>query len=352
MSPIHFSRPEMLHLLWLVPLFVAIYAYAGSRRKRALALFAEAGLLGKLTLSASPARRRWKQALVCASLILVAVGMSRPGWNPEAKKVERTGRDVVFLLDVSRSMLAEDLSPNRLERAKLAIADCTARLRGDRVALVAFAGTAAVKCPLTLDYGFFRTMLKDLSTQSIDRGGTALGDALRKAMDEVYTDREKKFKDLILITDGEDHDSFPVEAAEEAGKRGIRLLAVGLGSESEGSRVPVTDASGRKTFLTYRGEEVWSRLDGDTLRKMVSATPGGKYLNVATGSIDLGEVYEQLVTTAEKRELESKSLTRYEEKFQIFLGLAFLFLALELLISERSSNRAGSEKPTKSTGSL
>jgi Ca-activated chloride channel homolog len=212
---------------------------------------------------------------------------------------------------------------------------------------VAFAGTAAVKCPLTLDYGFFRTMLKDNSTESISRGGTAIGDALRKAMDEVYTDREKKFKDLILITDGEDHESFPVEAAEEAGKRGSRLLAVGLGNESEGGRIPITDSAGRKTFLTYRGQEVWSRLDGDTLRKMVNVTSGGKYLNVATGSIDLGEVYEQLVATAEKRELESKSLTRYEEKFQIFLGLAFFLLSLELLISERKNNHRDIEAQSK-----
>ena len=335
MSPIHFSRIEMLYLLWLIPGLVALSVYASQRRKEALRKFAEAGLLGRLNLSASPVRRRWKQILIATSVALCVFGLARPGWNPETRKVERTGRDVVFLLDVSKSMLAEDLRPNRLERAKLAIGDCVDRLQGDRVALVAFAGTAAVKCPLTLDYGFFRTMLRDISTGSIARGGTAIGDALRKAMDEVYTDREKKFKDMILITDGEDHDSFPVEAAEEAGKRGIRLLAVGIGSETEGSRIPITEASGRKTFLTYRGQEVWSRLDGDTLRKMVNVTPGGKYLNVATGSIDLGQVYEQLVATAEKRELESKTMTRYEEKFQIFLALAFLLLSLELVISER-----------------
>jgi Ca-activated chloride channel family protein len=337
----------MLHLLWLIPLLVALFLHSSHRRKQALQKFAEAGLLLRLSLSTSPVRRRWKQALACCAVGMIVLALARPGWNPETRKVERTGRDVVFLLDVSKSMLAEDLPPNRLERAKLSIADCLDRLQGDRVGLVAFAGTAAVKCPLTLDYGFFRTMLQDISTDSISRGGTAIGDALRKAMDEVYTDREKKFKDLVLITDGEDHDSFPVEAAEEAGKRGIRMLAIGLGNESEGGRIPITDTSGRKTFLTYRGQEVWSRLDGDTLRKMVNVTPGGKYLNVATGSIDLGEVYEQLVATAEKRELESKSLTRYEEKFQVFLGLAFFLLSLELLISERKTYRRDAEDAEK-----
>jgi Ca-activated chloride channel homolog len=346
-SPIHFSRIEMLHLLWLVPGLVALFLYASAQRKGALRRFADAGLLDRLSFSVNPVRRRWKQALLVATVVLCAIALARPGWNPEMRKVERSGRDVVFLLDVSRSMLAEDLKPNRMERSKLAVADCVDRLQGDRVALVAFAGTAAVKCPLTLDYGFFRTMLKDIGTDSISRGGTAIGDALRKAMDEVFTDREKQFKDLILITDGEDHDSFPVQAAEEAGKRGIRLLALGIGSETEGSRIPITDASGRRAFLSYRGQEIWSRLDGDTLRKMVNVTPGGKYLNVATGSIDLGQVYEQLVASADKRELESKTMTRYEEKFQVFLGLAFFLLCIELVLSERRTHRRDAESAEK-----
>jgi len=335
MSTIHFGNLPALNLLWILPLIAGIFLYAAHRRRRALESFAEAGLLPRLHQSVSLVRRRWKQGLILAAFALAAFSLARPAWNPEARKVERTGRDVVFLLDVSRSMLAEDLTPSRLDRAKLAISDCIDGLEGDRVGLVAFAGTAAVKCPLTLDYGFFRTMLEDLDTDSISRGGTAIGDALRRAMDEVFLDEEKKFKDLILITDGEDHDSFPLEAAKEAGERGIRLIAIGLGDEGEGSRIPVTDRQGRKTFLTHKGREVWTRLDGGTLRKMVNATPGGRYLNVATGTFDLGEVYANLVAAAERRELESRTLERYEEKYQIFLGFAFLLLCLELLLNER-----------------
>jgi Ca-activated chloride channel family protein len=232
-------------------------------------------------------------------------------------------------------MLAEDLAPNRLERAKLAIADAVERLQGDRVGLVAFAGTAAVKCPLTHDYGFFRMMLEDVSVGSISRGGTMIGDAIRKTLDEVFDDQEKQFKDLILITDGEDHDSFPVQAAEAAGERGVRILAIGLGDENEGRRIPITDANGRKTFLKYQGREVWSRLDADTLRKMVNATPGGKYLNVSTGTLDLGDVYQKLIASAEKKELESKTIKRYEEKYQIFLSIGLILLCLEIMVSER-----------------
>jgi Ca-activated chloride channel family protein len=242
-------------------------------------------------------------------------------------------------------MLAEDLAPNRLERAKLAIEDCLERLQGDRVALVVFAGTAAVKSPLTLDYGFFRFILDDISIQSIARGGTMIGDALRKTLDEVFDDQEKEHKDIILITDGEDHDSFPVEAAKEVGERGVRLIAIGLGDENEGRRIPITDADGRRTFMTHNGVEVWSRLDADTLRKMVNATPGGKYLNVATGAINLGEVYEQLVASAERKTVESQTITQYEEKFQVFLGLAICALCCEMFVSERSRPKSDEGNP-------
>ena len=162
-----------------------------------------------------------------------------------------------------------------------------------------------------------------------------IGDALRKSMDEVFDNREKKFKDIILITDGEDHDSFPVEAASDAGDRGIRIIAIGIGDEDQGRRIPVTDKTGHKTFLKYDGREVWTKLDADTLRKMVNSTPGGRYLNVATGTIDLGDVYIKLIASAEKKALESKAIKRYEDKFQIFAALMFALLVVELLVSER-----------------
>ena len=335
MTGVRLHHVEMLYLLWVIPLLLGLYVYAGSRRRRALVVFAEAGLLRVINVSMSAARRRWKAALVLAAFALGVAALSRPAWNPKPKKIERRGRDVVFLLDVSKSMLAEDLAPNRLERAKIAIIDCIDRLQGDRVGLVVFAGTAVPKCPLTLDYGFFRTMLEGVSTDSVSRGGTHIGDAIRKALNSVFDDQQKKYKDIILITDGEDHDSFPEDAAADAGKRGIRLIAIGIGDENQGKRIPITDESGRRTFLKYKGEEVWSKLDGDTLRKMANSTPGGKYLNVATGAIDLGEVYTQLVAGAEKKALEAKTIKRYEEKFQVFLGVAFALLCAEMIIGER-----------------
>ena len=334
MSGIKLQSIEMLYLLWFLPLLLGLFLYSAGRRKQLLERFLHTNLQPKLVFI-NPVRRRWKAALLLAAFALLVIALARPAWNLQQTKVTRSGRDVVFVLDVSKSMLAEDLVPNRLERAKLAVSDVIASLRGDRVGLLVFAGTAAVKCPLTLDYGFFKMMLDNVSTDSISRGGTMIGDAIRVVLDQMLDKQEKKYKDIVLITDGEDHESFPVEAAKEAAEKGVRLFIVGLGDEDEGKRIPVTDESGRRTYMKYREQEVWSRLDADTLRKMAMATPGGRYLNVATGTIDLGEVYLQLIGSAEKKELEEETIQKYEEKFQVFLAFAFVLLFLEIMISEQ-----------------
>lgn len=349
MSPIRLENPEALHLLWLLPLLLGVAAYRFHKKDQALRAFAEKALLERINRSVSRVRQWWKAVLVFAGTGLMVLALARPAWSPKPAKVETTGRDIVFVLDVSRSMLAEDLKPNRLDRAKLAMRDLVDQLEGDRVALVAFAGTAVVKCPLTQDYGFFRLMLDDTGPESVSRGGTLIGDALRKTLDEVYSDRLKRYKDIVLITDGEDQDSFPVEAAKEAGERGIRLIAIGLGDEKEGQRIPVVNEKGERMFLRHEGQEVWTRLDADTLRKMVDATPGGRYLNVATGTFDLGAIYRDLLADQEKRALESLKITRYEEKFQIFLGAAIVLLLVEVVVSERQRAETRMDTDKRST---
>jgi Ca-activated chloride channel family protein len=329
MSTMRLHSIEMLYLLWLLPPLLGLFLYSANRRKQLLQHFIHRGLQQKLVF-VNPVRRRWKAVLLLAGFGLLVISLARPAWNLEQTTITRTGRDVVFVLDVSRSMLAEDLAPNRLERAKLAIADVIDKLRGDRVGLLVFAGTAAVKCPLTLDYGFFRMMLDNVTTESISRGGTMIGDALRLVLDQMLDAQEKKYKDIVLITDGEDHESFPIEAAKAAAEKGVRLFIIGLGDENEGKRIPVVDASGRRTFMRYEGKEIWSRLDAETLREMALAAPGSRYLNVATGTIDLGEVYMQLIGSAEKKEQEEETIEKYEEKFQVFLGICFLLLCIEV----------------------
>jgi Ca-activated chloride channel family protein len=342
MNSIKLNHIDMLYLLWALPVLLGLFVYGAHRKKQLLEQFISAGLHQKL-LFINPVRNRWKTALIITGFAILVIGLARPAWNLQETTIRRTGRDVVFVLDVSKSMLAEDLAPNRLERAKLAIGDVVGTLQGDRVGLVVFAGSATVKCPLTLDYGFFRMMLDSVSTNSINRGGTMIGDAIRTVLDQVLDSQEKQFKDIVLITDGEDHESFPLEAAKEAADKGIRLLIVGLGDEKEGKRIPITDEAGRKTFLKYQGREVWSKLDADTLRQMAKATPGGRYLPVATGTIDLGEVYLQLIASAAQKELEEETIEKYEEKFQVFLAIGFLLLSLEVVISERTGKRLKAE---------
>ncbi len=329
----HLYHINMLYLLWLLPLPAALFIYAARKRRQAVEALA---LGGGGMLSAAGRRPWWRPVLILTGLVFLIIALARPAWNRKDVVIKRSGRDVVFMLDVSRSMLAEDLHPNRLTQAKMAIEDTISSLNGDRVALVTFAGNAVIKCPLTLDYGFFRLALDNITgPDAVSRGGTKLGDALRTVLNQVFDDQAKQYKDIIMLTDGGDHGSFPVEAARKAGEMGIRLIIVGLGNDKEGSRIPVLDAQGHKSFLKYKGREVWSKLDAGVLRRMAMATPGGLYLPVATGTINLGQVYRQIMARSAKKELASRTHRQYEEKFQIFLGAALFCLLLEILLAGR-----------------
>ncbi len=326
--------PNWLGLLLLVPLALALMLIGRALSSAALRRFGDRVLLQELLDPPSRLRRACRAALLLCSLGAIAVALARPAWNPTPSTVTRTGRDVVFLIDVSRSMLAPDLRPNRLERAKLAIGDVLDEARGDRVAIIAFAGTAVIKCPLTTDYAFARLALDELDTNSVSRGGSLIGDAIRTALDELFgddgdTDPEARFRDIFLITDGEDQESFPIQAAQAAGERGVRIVAIGLGAAS-GTPIPTAEG-----FLEFEGEVVRSSLDADTLERVASASRDGLYLNVATGTIELDRIYRALVRRAERREIEAVQVLRYQEGFQLLLALALACLLLEPLIGER-----------------
>jgi Ca-activated chloride channel family protein len=331
------GNDRALWLLFAVPaVLLPAYIWCFWRKARALRILASSEMLKKINPTVSLRKQIFKAFLMLAAFISIVAALTEPKWNPQSQKIKRKGRDVVILLDTSRSMLAEDIKPSRLERSKIAIRDLMETLQGDRIAIVTFAGSSTIKCPLTQDYAFVRMVLADISTESTSRGGTMIGDAIRKAAEEVFDKQSREYKDIILITDGEDHDSFPVQAAEKANSEGIRIIAIGLGDENEGSRIPITGPDGKRTFLKYQDKEVWSKLDGDMLRKVVYATDGGKYLSVEPGTtLDLGEIYTNLIASAEKRELESMTLMKYDEKFQVFLALGVFLIICEALISER-----------------
>ncbi len=331
------GNDRALWLLFIIPaVLVPVYAWCFWKKANALKVLASVEMLRKINTSVSLKRQILKAVILVCSFAVIVAAITEPRWNPKPLQIKSQGRDVVILLDTSRSMLAEDIKPSRLERAKIAIGDLLDKLGGDRIAIVTFAGNATVKCPLTQDYAFVRMALADISTESTSRGGTAIGDAIRKATEEVFDKQSREFKDLILITDGEDHDSFPVEAAQKAATMGIRIIAIGLGNENEGSRIPITGPDGKTTFLKYKGQEVWSKLDADTLRKVAAATTGGRYIGIEPGTtLDLGEIYQELVASAQKRQLESATMIAYDERFQIFLAAGIALLICEVLISER-----------------
>jgi len=330
------GNDRALWLLFTVPvILVPAYIWCFWRKFQTLKVLASTDMLKKINVTVSLKKQIFKALLLLSAFVIIIIALTQPRWNPRAQKIKRIGRDVCILLDTSRSMLAEDIKPSRLERSKIAIKDLMEILQGDRIAIVTFAGNATIKCPLTQDYAFVRMVLDDISTESTTRGGTMIGDAIRKAAEDIFDRQSREYKDIILITDGEDHGSFPVQAAEKAAKDGIRIIAIGLGDENQGSRIPITGPNGEKTFLKYKGQEVWSKLDADTLRKVVYATDGGKYLSVEPGTtLDLGQIYEGLIASAEKRELESTTMMKYDERFQIFLALALILIVCECLTSE------------------
>ena len=325
-----FGDMRWLWLIFVVPALALLYAYAFYRKGRALRAFASLSTLKFISSSVSRSRQMVKAGLVLLSIVFLVLTLMRPLGDPRRETVRRRGRDVVFLLDVSKSMLAGDLKPNRLERAKMAIQDVLNIMKGDRVGLIVFAGNHALKCPLTHDYDFFRTVLEKVSPSDVSKGGTNIGDAIRTATEKVFGQKEGKFRDIILITDGEDHDTMPEKAAEEAAKHGIHIHTVGLGSPS-GTRIPVPGSLGE--YVRYEGEYHRSSLNEKKLREIAAATVG-TYIPVRTGSMDLGQLYEQVIATAEKKEEESRRATVWSEWFQSFLLVALVLLVVESMIGE------------------
>lgn len=331
------GNENALYLLFLIPLVITpLYIWSFIKKRRTARKIADAKLIEKINDQVSIRQQVLKAALLTVSLVFIIIALTEPKTNPRPTHIKQKGRDVVILLDVSRSMLAEDLTPNRLERSKLAINDLIDQLNGGRLAIVVFAGSSTVKAPLTQDYGFLKMILDEISTQSTPRGGTMIGDAIRTACDEVFDKSGSKYKDIILITDGNDHDSFAVPAAQKAAAKGIRIIAIGLGDDKQGARIPVTSSRNTKEFLTYRGEQVWSKHNSKLLKKIALATDGGRYLPVKPNTaFDLGEIYDNLVETAEKKELKAMTLMEYDEKFQLFLAAAMILIICEVFVSER-----------------
>ncbi len=321
-----FGSPGWLYALWLVPVMAVLFRVADRRRRAALYRFADPPLLETLA-PGERSRSRYRQAAaLTGATALMIVALSQPKWGYHWEEVRRRGVDIVIALDTSKSMLAEDLDPNRLGRAKLAVRDLLGVLGGDRVALVAFAGSAFIECPLTLDYGFAEMILNDIGVETIPYGGTNVGAAIRKSL-EAFEDKLKEYKVVILITDGENLEGDPLAAAEEAKQMGVKVLTVGIGSPT-GSLIPIEVDGERRYLKDPSGSPVNSRLDEVTLQKIALAT-GGKYVRAAGAGDPLVALYESAIAPMEERALGTSRIKRYEHRYQWPLAVALLLLLAE-----------------------
>lgn len=317
------AEPVWLHLAWGAVLMPVLVAWLARRRAARLARFAAPDRLDGLV----GGRRRWpvaaRAAVASLACLCLAVGLARPQSDPETVETDRTGRHVVFLLDVSRSMLADDVAPNRLERAKLWISDLVNELGGDRFGLVAFAGSSTVVSPLTSDRAFFRMALEEVSPDTVLVGGTNIGDAIRRTTELMIPpgggEGGRVLHDIVLITDGDDHESLPAAAAQAAAQRGVRFICIGIGSD-RGALIPAREGS---------SETVRAGMDGSTLAEIAGSTPGGVYLDVGAGTVDLARLYRDLIASADQESLETASVERYTERFGWFLWPALALLVLE-----------------------
>lgn len=333
----YWENPGVLLLLWILPLVAGLLVYAHRKRLAAASRFADPAMVARLMPPLRGPRPWIKAAAVLLGLGLLIVAGARPRFGVYFEKVTQRGADVFLLLDVSRSMTAEDVAPNRLERAKSDIRDLLSRLVGDRVGLVVFAGKPVVKVPLTTDQGFFLSVLDEVDVRSAPRGGTLIGDAIRRAM-EAMPERRDRDQALVLITDGEDQESYPEDAAKQAAERGIKIFCVGLGDSREGARIPLRESSGL-SYLRYQGQEHWSKVNDDLLKELALLT-NGAYIPAGTKAYDLGQVYEEHLAGLTRGQVQEDKRKRYREQFQLFVCLGVALLLLEMAIPSHCRQRS------------
>jgi len=329
-----FTYPAVLWLLALLPVLAVLHVYSQARKRRALEAFVGPVLAPKLARGASFFRRVVKLCLLLAAGASLIVACARPRFGTHIEEVHRRGLDLIIALDVSNSMLAEDIRPTRLAKAKAEISALIDRMTGDQIGLIAFAGTAFLQCPLTIDYAAARMFLDAIEPETIPVGGTAIGEAIRTAMG-AFTSKELRYKVLILVTDGEDTVSDPIKIAQEAAKQGVRIYTIGIG-RTDGAPIPMKDQGGGVS--SYRkngkGEVVTSRLDPKSLEGVASAT-GGRFFQATREEGELERILKE-IQGLERHDLKSRTLSHLEDRFQPFVFLALLLLTLEILVSDRS----------------
>ena len=326
-----FANYKFLYLLLLVPVFLLGYGLLRYLRNRRVKAFGDSSLVEALMPSRSRSKGWVKAVLFSLGFAFFVLGLARP--RTGAKLAERTtkGAEIIVALDVSNSMLAQDYSPNRLERAKLSIARLTERLQDDRIGLVIFAGTSFVQLPVTTDYVSAKMFLGSIDTGSIPVQGTAIGDAIRLSI-KSFSAQSEKSRVIVVISDGENHEDDPVAAAKQAAELGIKVYTIGVGS-ADGQPIPMNGG----LLRDKEGNIVVTRLDEETLRKVAQAG-GGAYIHAGGEEFGLNPIIQD-IRAMEDEEFGSVVFEEYDEQYMYFFGVALLLFVLEMLIGERKPRR-------------
>ncbi len=338
-----FAEAVVLWALAGAPLLALLMIHSIRRRRRALQALAEPALLDRIVTMVGTEWRLLKGALACAAVVLLVIGLARPQWGMSLDPVVRRGVDLVIAFDVSESMLAEDLRPSRLAKAQREAGRLLEALGGDRVAVVAFAGSAARLCPLTLDHAAARLFIDALSPDLLSAAGTSLATGLEEVM-AAYGDGERRFRAAVLFSDGEDHAGGLERAIARAAEAGMVVHTVGVGTPT-GAPIPVRDRNG--AVLGYKedreGHVVTSRLEEPALAAIAEGT-GGLYLPATPGGGEIERIAEA-IGEMDQREMQQRLLTRFEERFQIPLALALALLLVEALLPDRRRRSSGRRFP-------
>ncbi len=338
-----FYYPDLLHLIWLlIPVLSLYFIFAFRRRRKLLERFGDPSAMEKMTAGVRWGVLRLKPVLIGSAVLFLVVVLARPQFGVKEEEVKRKGLDIMVALDTSLSMNARDIQPSRLIKAKNEVSRLIDMLQGDRIGLIAFSGDSFVQCPLTLDYGAAKLFLDIIDTGIIPTPGTSISRAIKTAKN-AYSKKEKKYKVLILFTDGEEHEGEAVKAAQNAGEEGIRIYAVGMGSP-KGEPIPMQEMAGKKTGYKKdsEGNVVMSQLDESTLKKVTLMT-GGRYYRVTPDETELDAIYKD-IRKMEQKELASKRFTQYEDRYQVFLLIAIIILFAEALLSDRKKIKDAAEE--------
>lgn len=336
MQVFRFAEPDFLYGLMAIPLFIIIYLVMVYRKRVAIRRFGEVGLVMKLIPDISTNRVLVKFLLLMIAYALLVFAVANPQIGSRVETVERRGIDLVIAIDVSESMLAQDIKPDRLQRARQAVSRLVDELRNDRIGIVVFAGRAYVQSPITTDYAAVKMFLANISTQSVPVQGTAIAEAINLSVD--LFDDNLHDKAIIIISDGEDHEGDIDEAIRNAQASNIRIFTIGMGLP-EGAPIPAFDRAGNQQgFKRDRDNNiVISRLDENMLREIARAG-NGQYVRATNTQVGLRLIFEE-IAQMEKTEFETRTFTDYEDRFQYLLAPALLLLLLEFLIFERRSRR-------------